>query len=202
MDLSIIIPCHNVARHITPLINSLNCQKFQYDVEIWFILDNCTDYTEAIIRRKINYQLYDVHIVNQNFNSCGLARNLGIEMSTGKFIWFIDGDDWLLQDDAIHALVTLMYQTRLPIIRFRFESNRYPSNLNYYMMVWQYIFRRDLIGDIRFPNIQPDEDLKFMDEIHKKTKYILFIDVPIYYYNYLRPDSNMYQFVKNGKINP
>ena len=62
-------------------------------------------------------------------------------------------------------------------------------------MVWQYIFKRDLIIDIPFISAQKYEDNDFMERVFKKlnSNQIVNFDVPCYFYNYNRPDSVTYK---------
>lgn len=54
MDLSIIVPCHNLEGYISKLVDSLIRQRYDnYDVEIIFVLDNCTDNTGKVIWQRI-----------------------------------------------------------------------------------------------------------------------------------------------------
>lgn len=195
MDLSIIVPCHNLEKYIKPLLLSLNRQVFTKEVEAIFVLDDCIDNTETVIRDTLDTSKYSLKIHNEVFHACGLARNKGLELSCGKYIWFMDGDDWLIQDDAIEGLLGIMIDRDYPMLRFRYTSQYYPYSMQMFMMVWQYIFKRETIGDIRFTNIQPHEDLEFMRKIFTKfptTTYMINLD--IYYYNYGRENSNMMQY--------
>ena len=70
-------------------------------------------------------------------------------------------------------------------------------------MVWQYIYQRALIGNLRFLHIQPNEDVKFSQEVFRKVRnQVWSIPVAFYYYNYGRPGSNMVQLRETGKIVP
>ena len=86
------------------------------------------------------------------------------------------------------------------IIRLKYVSNYF--NINYFSMVWQYIYRRDYIGDLRFLSIQPNEDVEWSKILLKpyELKAIPFYNIPTYFYNYLRPDSNMTKYIEKKKI--
>lgn len=201
MDLSIIVPCHNLEKYITPLINSLNMQQFDYQVEILFVLDDCTDHTEEVIKRKINKEKYTVHIIKCCEHCCGGARNHGLDRASGDYVWFIDGDDWITDYRAIQILLHIIIKNDYQMLKFGYVSNTFKINLN--CMVWQYIYQRALIGDLRFLRIQPHEDVKFSQEILRKVhNQVWSIPAVFYYYNYGRPGSNMVQFRETGKIVP
>lgn len=90
----------------------------------------------------------------------------------------------------------------LDILRIPYESNSY--NWLYFSMVWQYLIRKDFIGDVRFPNYQPGEDDAFTAALLAKANYIYpnmpSLNVPLYYYNYNREGSNMFRYNRGEKI--
>lgn len=87
----------------------------------------------------------------------------------GKYIWFIDGDDWLLDNDAVIQAIELIEFYETPYVRFDYQYNQGFPAYGYYAMVWQYIFSREAIGDLRFSAIQPDEDKEFLNKFRQKT---------------------------------
>lgn len=202
MDLSIIIPCHNLNKYILPLLESLkNLIIKKYKVEYIFVLDDCTDDTEKYI---LEANLNNVSIMTCNVHSCGIARNIGLEQAKGDYIWFIDGDDWLLEYNFIDSLIDTIKRDHLTRIQIAYISNYYREDNP--IMVWQYIFSKEFIKNIRFLHIQPDEDFYFLNEICNKERLLGFsntclkVTTPIYYYNYRRPGSNTTQFNTTGKI--
>ena len=90
-----------------------------------------------------------------------------------------------------------------PMIRFDYNAPGFRAK-GIYMMVWQYVFERKFLEDIRFTDIQPHEDIIFMKEVFKKkgNDKVLYLQIPFYLYNYKRPGSNMTQYLEKGKIDP
>lgn len=203
MDLSVIIPVHNLENFINPLLNSLKSQVFNsFEVELIFVLDDCTDGTAQILMNFEANQYKSIHLLNTYVHSCGLARNLGLEHSIGEYIWFMDGDDWLLTNDAILQAIVTMKAGDEKIIQVDYEAPGFTLK-GYPSMVWQYIVRRDFIGDLRFTAIQPHEDVKFMGALLCDLKDpIQIIKKPLYHYNYMREGSNIQQFKTKGRIDP
>lgn len=204
MDISLIIPVHNLEHYIQPLLSSLYNQVIEdIKVEYIFILDNCTDNTKQVIEKWIpTINNANIHIYEVNFQKCGLARNYGVEHSAGKYIWFVDGDDMILSQRAIQILYNTISANDLQILRFGFLSIWYHLNPNAkqcdWIMVWQYIFKREFIKDIKFLDIQPHEDREFMKIIYEKLKHkIPTIKEPFYLYNYDRKGSNMVEYERN-----
>ena len=206
MDLSIIIPVHNLENFITPMLVSLRLQMWNdidpnIEAEVIFVCDNCTDKTCEKIE---NFALpnYTVKILECDRRSCGLARNEGLEIAEGEYVWFLDGDDWLINPRAVLMVANTMREYDFEMMRVDYD---YSSMFQFYghpAMVWQYIYRRDLIGETRFKEIQPDEDLYFNREIREKLqkKELPFMSIKLYYYNYMREGSNMQQLFTKGKI--
>ncbi|MCK4321003.1 glycosyltransferase [candidate division WOR-3 bacterium] len=88
---SVIIPTYNRANMIEETIQSVLNQTFQ-DFEIIIVDDASTDSTENIVKGFSDKRIkYIQHKVNKGGSA---ARNTGIKASTGKFIAFLDSDDW------------------------------------------------------------------------------------------------------------
>ena len=145
---------------------------------------------------------YNYKIIKCNHHSCGYARNEGLNIAQGEFIWFLDGDDWIIYPSAVKECLSTMRENNLDIIRITYVSNYY--KILCFSMVWQYIYRHSLIGNLRFKSIQPHEDVYFTKEIFNKIKSddIYLYNIPTYYYNYHRPGSNTTQFMATGEIKP
>lgn len=201
-DLSIIIPVYNLEYFITPMLDSLKAQKKgDYNIEIIFVLNNCTDDTEGMIRRSG----LKCTIINCTIQGCGPARNAGLEIATGEYIWTIDGDDWIKTDTALLQILDRVKRDGMDILYVPFDHERYMTS--YFSMTCQYVIKRDFIGDIRFPNYQPAEDDAFMERILNKKglnkwefNKLPSLENELYYYNYMRVGSNMYRVAHGEKI--
>ena len=103
--LSIIVPIYNVAPYLISCIDSILCQTFK-DYELILVDDGSTDGSEKICDL---YSQKDnrIRVIHQRNKGLSGARNTGIEMAIGKYIAFVDSDDY------IHPL---MYQTLISAI--------------------------------------------------------------------------------------
>lgn len=202
MDLSIIVPCHNLEPYITPLINSLNKQLFTYSVEIIFVCDGCKDNTYTVIDNTIDKEKFKVSIFEINFLSPGAARNHGLNRAVGDYIWFIDGDDWILECYAIQTLLHTIIYNQYPVLKFEYESEKFSTKID--CMVWQYIYKHTFIKGMGFIGWQKDEDVKWTKEIKWKLQKDPMPTIPVafYYYNYGRPNSNTTQLREKGRVDP
>lgn len=203
MDLSVIIPCHNLENYITPLLVSLRLQLLStYRVELIFVCDGCTDKTEEKIDKFDFSTIYQkVQIIACNAGSCGVARNTGREYATGNYTLFLDGDDWLIDPLAIQKILNTLIATGSPVIRFAYEAPGFHLTGKCLDMVWQYAYKSDFIEDIYFDNQQPAEDKRFNIKVFKKLNSTMpYLKENLYHYNYMRENSNMQQLFKKGHI--
>ena len=202
MDMSVIVPCHNLEKFIDPLLVSLRLQVLQfYDVELIFVCDACEDRTEEKIKKFNFNDIYKkITVLNTNFKSAGLARNEGMKIAEGEYIWFMDGDDWLVDIHAIVQVISALNLTGSPVIRFDYEAPGFHAK-GHPSMVWQYGYRKDFIEDILFDKEQPHEDLRFNIKVKDKLNgAIPYLEEVLYHYNDLRENSNMYQYIKYKHI--
>lgn len=210
-DLSVIIPCHNLEKWISKMLESLNEQNlFNFKVELIFICDNCTDNTKSTIENFLPFKpdYAAIEILTASLSSCGLSRNLGLDIAHGEYIVFFDGDDWLLEENALAIILASM--NKFPdynMGKFGWEYSKwYPieerTQSQNNAMVWQYVFKKDFIGDTRFQKVQPSEDVAFLKALIQKVDKLDCVDIncKLYYYNYGRLGSNMQQYFSTGRI--
>lgn len=93
--LSIIIPIYNIENFICDCINSIEKDIDQQKIEIICINDGSTDSSEE----KLNQlkKIYDnIILINQENSGVSTARNTGMRAARGNYIWFVDGDDYIV----------------------------------------------------------------------------------------------------------
>lgn len=92
IDVSVIVPAYNAERYIRKMVKSVIRQTLK-NIEIIFVDDGSTDNTLKILRE---FQKKDdrIKIVAQNHSNAGAARNKGMEQATGKYVIFLDADDF------------------------------------------------------------------------------------------------------------
>ena len=201
-DISIIIPVYNLEDFLGPMLMCLSVQDLgSYQEEILFVLNNCTDRSEDVIRESE----LDCRIITCETQGCGPARNRGLEEATGNYVWMMDGDDWLCSSTAIKDVLDRAYADDLDILRIPFASNYY--HWQYFSMVWQYLLRREFISGFRFPDYQPAEDDAYMSEVLAKAgcnRYnhmsLPSMSEQLYFYNFMREGSNMVRHMRGEKI--
>ena len=94
--ISIVVPTFNGEKYIKECLDSILVQSYK-NIEVVVIIDGSTDSTELILT---NYSKKDnrVKVFKQKNQGVSTARNHGIKKATGKYITFVDDDDYISQD--------------------------------------------------------------------------------------------------------
>lgn len=189
MRFSIVIPAHNAENHIRKCLDSIKQQTFT-DYELIVICDNCTDQTQAIA------QEYGAYTERVGFGRDGLTRNEGLGRATGQYVLFLDDDDWWLHEYVLEQIDEKLRETYSPDVlcfSFIFKGWKYATPLgnrgNHWTAVWNKCWRREFVKDCRFSNEWSVSDVTFHKQVFAKNPRVVDWDMPMYYYNYLRPGS-------------
>lgn len=184
IKISVIIPAFNVEKYIERCINSVIQQSLK-EIEIIVIDDGSTDRTLEIIQ-KIQKSDKRIVIIEQKNQGSSMARNSGLEVARGKYISFLDSDDWMeenyLYDIYMYAeknlldiVVTDFYKDDGKTFSYRqdlsVENNKFFSGKRYlehifngngYPNVWDKMVRRELYEENNikfFPGIFLGDDI-------------------------------------------
>lgn len=112
---TIIVPIYNVEKYINACLDSLENQTLS-DIEVILVNDGSTDMSRKIalkyVEKNKNFQLID----RKNGGSSA-ARNTGIKHAKGKYLYFIDSDDYLV-NTAVEELFQKAELERLDVLKF------------------------------------------------------------------------------------
>lgn len=159
--LSIIIPVYNVKNYLPRCIESL-IQPTDYTYEIILIDDSSTDGSSEICddyAKKYN----SIKVIHQKHTGVSSSRNKGIVNSRGKYILFIDSDDYLLKGALTNInlanLTCDVFQFRHHVSsnnKIIFKSHKFSNNnpkvLNlYYGYLWNKFYKREIFTHIKNP---------------------------------------------------
>lgn len=120
MKLSIIIPVYNIGQYLVRCIESCELQlKDPCNLEILVIDDGSTDNSVEIIKT-LQSRYNNIRYFWQENAGQASARNKGISLAKGDYIWFVDGDDFLTPD-GIDALLDEAINLHLDVHAFNLQ---------------------------------------------------------------------------------
>ncbi|QAA34732.1 glycosyltransferase family 2 protein [Clostridium manihotivorum] len=105
---SVIVPVYNAEKSIERCIASVISQTYKY-IEIIVIDDGSNDKSGSIINNLWQDNKQIIYIRQEN-KGVSAARNKGIDSSSGKFVFFLDADDWI-EEDCIENMISMMIKT-------------------------------------------------------------------------------------------
>jgi len=117
MKLSIVVPLYNKEKYIDRCVQSLLAQDMSpSEYEIIIVDDGSTDSSGSIAR---NYEIKhsNIHLFRQKNGGAGAARNRGLEIAKGDFIYFLDADDYIATN-VLKCLLELCELNKLEILGF------------------------------------------------------------------------------------
>lgn len=208
--ISVCIAAYNVGRFIDKCLTSVINQTLQ-NIEIIVVNDGSTDNTLDIIKK---YAKKDqrIIIIDQKNQGLGCARNIALKKTTGKYIHFFDGDDYIAPrflekmvsraekngaDLVISTHICFddmtgneLYRSTLPhtLIGSNLTVKSTPDLLMIPCHVWDKIYLRKLIEDFIFPDRSSGEDIPFWYQTILKAKSVTILREPLYYYR-MNPNS-------------
>ena len=112
--ISVIIPCYNVQKYIMRCFDSIYSQTYGFEnLEVILIDDLSTDNTWSILESlQRQYPENVISLKIQKKGKCGGARNLGMDICTGKYITFVDADDYV-HPDMLRVLYDRMTEEKI-----------------------------------------------------------------------------------------
>ena len=191
---SVIIPAHNSEEYIRKGLESIRTQDFR-DYELIVVCDSCTDLTEIAAFE------YTTKVLTTDFHSAGGARNVGLDKARGEWILFMDDDDWYLPGAFGMIAEELRHQQNIDILAYGFEwkgmGYAMQSQKRIYPAVWNKAWRRNFIGEERFPDWIHTDDLAFARKMHPRARFG-FLPAVLYHYEFMRPGS-VSDRIRNGE---
>ena len=211
MFISFIIPLYNASRFISIALDSIYKNVLDEGAyEVVVIDDGSKDNGAEMVKDYASCH-ENLRLLQQPNKGASAARNRGIEAAKGEFIWFVDADDRI--EPTILETVWQIYQEKPETELFGFNHVDWSDGLESprvtyrkrvstdglgllrshpYMYLWNRIFRKSAIGDIRFPEgTRNTEDWYFDLMVFARLKYVECIPENGYYYNSDNPYSTL-----------
>mgnify|MGYP000936419060 CR=1 FL=1 len=107
ITLSVVVAAYNVEKYLTQCLDSFNGLVNSSRVEVLVIDDGSTDNTANIAERYVQQNPSLFHLLKKMNGGHGSALNAGIKIARGKYIKFVDGDDWVNTGD-LDRLIELL----------------------------------------------------------------------------------------------
>jgi len=211
ITLSIIIPCYNGENHLMRCLNSLLNQDVPLDsYEIIIVDDGSTDGTPEICDLYSSKYL-NISVISQSNGGIGAARNAGIRQAKGKYMMFVDADDYV-DHNVLSILTNKIINSNLQALRFNYQSldenlqiipkknnstfsvvwdeisvdgtEFLTEKLGWSCYVWLYIFDTYLIrkNNLYFSEGVIFEDIDWLVRVLLVTQKIMAIDKQVYNY--------------------
>lgn len=215
---SVIVPVYNVEKYLSRCIDSILAQSFS-DFELILIDDGSRDNSGKICDEYASKdtRIIVIHKINQGVSA---ARNDGLDNARGKYISFVDSDDYInpdyleqmvaaLESDnadlaicdisliakgEFHEVINCKFPEGVNLLgRDEVLKNIVQYSSNGYSPLWNKLYKREVIEQhhLRIPlNLSFGEDLIFNISYFKVSSYIRFINVPLY--NYVASEFGLY----------
>lgn len=204
MQLSIVIPAYNVEKYLEQCIKSCLSQNInKQEYEIIIINDGSKDGTLNLIK-KLNDEHSNISYYSQENSGLSATRNKGITVAKGKYIWFVDSDDWI-ETNSLKDILVLCEVNNLDVIGFsaaniiknkslkRFSfSNRegYISTGRDFLKMKLHavcapfsIFKKEFLINNKLCFVEGifHEDAEFTPRAYYKANTVMYVDKVMYY---------------------
>ncbi len=205
--ISVVVPIYNQEKYLEKCVQSLRGQTLE-DLEIILVDDGSTDKSGAFCDA---YAKEDKRIIVIHKENGGLsdARNAGIDIATGKYIAFVDSDDYVSTDmyqimyEALQAENADMVVCNVRLVdgnnclidkQYEFEKMSYSGQDiingrcvkedNYFLSVvaWNKLMKRDKFEPIRYPKGKYHEDEFVFHKLYGRMDKVVCISEELYFY--------------------
>ncbi len=201
--ISIIVPIYNVEKYIRQCIENIRCQTYK-DLEIILVDDGSPDNCGKICDEyaKLDDRVIVIHKENGGLSS---ARNAGIDIATGDYLGFVDGDDWIKSDMYESMLKNILNnEADISVCGFylSFVNLNIPNynkkelllltpeqaikeclnGIKFNVSAWDKLYKKSIFDEIRYPEGKIYEDAYVIVEILDKCKKVVVDTEPKYYY--------------------
>lgn len=205
---SIIIPVYNKEKYLERCLNTV-CSQSYSNVEIILINDGSTDKSLDICNKYIENDSR-IRIINQENSGVSSARNIGIKEASGRYISFVDADDYV-EPNYIEELVRGIKKYNVDFVQCgtiindekvlycqdqeMIFSNNKEVTIDFLGRgmsgtIWDKLYKKELLEDLQFDEkYNKNEDTLFVLEVVKKANTFVRIGLPLYHYTYKKSDS-------------
>ena len=200
--ISIIVPVYNVEQYLDRCIESIINQTYT-NLEIILVddgsPDNCPDMCDKWAEKDNR-----IKVIHQANMGAGAARNAGLDNANGKYIGFIDSDDYISKEmyEHLYSLMTpdidiveceyaLVYNDYELIYEKNFSSSIYSvkdafeehiKEHYFKQLIWNKLYKKHILNNVRFPTNSKIDDEFFTYKVIGNANYLLHSDKICYAY--------------------
>lgn len=197
--ISVIIPIYNVEKYLEKCLKSVINQTYK-DLEIICVDDCSPDNSNKIVQEYLKKDSRIKLIKREKNGGLSAARNSGLEIATGDYIYFLDSDDWIDLDylEKMYNAITSKNQeavcstnilnvfedgTSKPLMKRDFEEKFVPYS-HACQMAWSWLLKKSFLDkfDVIFPIGLKYEDLYFFNVVIRTLGEVYAINTTTYYH--------------------
>lgn len=216
--LSIVLPVWNTGKYLEKCLQSIFKNNFQ-DFELIVINNASEDNSEEIILNYKEKYLDKVVYIKREHNDISEARNDGIDKARGKYITFIDSDDYIEHNmfetmvnkiesdnfDIVSCDARLVYEAfeDTKVVSSGYNQDLYHKNkiretmTIFYPVMWNKIYKTELVKKVKFTSGVWYEDMEYLLKLYPYINSIGVVKEPLY--NYLQR-KNSITYTYNDKL--
>lgn len=121
ITLSIIIPVYNVEKYVRKTLESIFLSNFpKRELEVIVVNDGTKDNSMSIVN-EFAAKFANLKIINQENQGLSVARNTGLKAARGKYVWFVDSDDWV-ENDSLPFLLEYLEHSDKDVLMFKIRE--------------------------------------------------------------------------------
>ena len=214
MKVSVIVPVYNVEKYLRKCLDSLVNQTMT-DYEVIVVNDGSTDTSESIINEYIGKYPVIKAFKKEN-GGMSSARNTGLKYATGKYIAFVDSDDYV-GPSFLEKMYTKAIENNSDVVICDYNAlneketrymkchmNMSPDMKIEYLlsppMVWSKLIKKDILDKVSFKEGIYYEDLDICIRMSSLVNSVSFVDEALYNYYVQHSGSIMTQKVFNNHL--
>jgi len=204
---SVIVPVYNVELYIKRCLDSISGQTY-HNLEIIVVDDGSKDKSATICKECADADSR-IRLIEKENEGAGYARNTGLDVANGDYIFFVDSDDYIMPN-CIERLLSIALAEKADIVKCSYiegceknyniipEKKPYKTytnvsafrtrNMN--IAVHGKLYKKSVIGNVRYPKESTFDDEFFTYKLIFNAPKVIILDEPYYYY-YVNPNSIM-----------
>lgn len=194
VDLSFIVPLYNSEKFIEQCVESILSNKTKYSYEIILVNDGSTDNTETLMKKYKKKYPKIIKCVTKENGGIASAKNAGLNSANGKYIAFIDHDDYI-DNQFVRTMLNIAFNKNADIVKCgtadvkngriisiaKYGNKEILDGMGMEILtipsyIWGGIYKNTLLKNVQFPEGYWYEDMIWRFFIYRNSKHYVSID--------------------------